>query len=158
MKNQWAFEEYSFPVRATVGTSYAVRFGIHRFVHSKPLPYIISTGSKPIFGHRSARSSRKRFSSSDWLAYIVIVASTLACWTKGRGQPERSCVSRRSCVRQSRHFSRGGRSRGPMSVDSQKRFRSSPLSEISKSVKFHGTRRIYNNEIFTRTYLTAVGF
>lgn len=158
MKNQRAFKEYSFPFWATVGTSYADRFGIHRFIHRKTPPYSISTGSNPIFGHRSARSSRKRFSSSHWFACIVIVASTLACWTKGRGQPERSCVSRHSCVRQSRHFSRDGSSRGAMSVDSQKRFSASPLSEISKSVKFHGTWRIYNNEIFTRMYLTAVGF
>jgi hypothetical protein len=32
-------EQYCFPVRMTVGISYAVRFGIHRFIHSKTLPY-----------------------------------------------------------------------------------------------------------------------
>jgi hypothetical protein len=114
MKNQRAFEEYAFPVWATAGTSYAVRFGIHRFIHSKTLPYRISTGSKPIFGHRSARSSRKRFSSSDWLPCIVIVASTQ--------------VSRSEVAFQDHVFANPGISHGGvvpevrMSVDSQRGF------------------------------------
>jgi hypothetical protein len=47
MKNQPAFKECAFPVRAAVGISYAVRFGTPQFIHGKTPPFGISTGSKP---------------------------------------------------------------------------------------------------------------